>query len=421
MIQFLFLTAIALLFLPGLLLWRLELVRKLDLPARLAVAFAGGLLLVSLLMFGCTLIGVQWSRANLGIALLACTIAGVAAIRGSGSGRGRQRWVVWLPVLTIVAILVYAAGNARITCADLIYFWGSKGVHFDQARRINAELLRYSDYYLLHPDYPPLVPLVYAWGALVARRLSWWGALLLTPLLLLATAAAFRGLARRDLGDERANLYTILLTALLGCCYAVTVMAGGADPTLLLFETLALTTLTFARPGERGALVLAAVALAGCVFTKVEGAAFAVTVILAFLITRRALRAALLTLLPPLLLLGSWIWWVKRERLLDSYGNRNPLHLDFLPAALSLVVLQVRYSSFYLPWVAALGPLVFVRNWRRAALPLLTGIGVIAYTLFFYLHAPVAGDLWFWIASSAERVLLTALMCFVVATAAGSE
>jgi hypothetical protein len=51
-------------------------------------------------------------------------------------------------------------------------------------------------------------------------------------------------------------------------------------------------------------------------------------------------------------------------------------------------------------------------------LPLLTGAGVIAYTLYFYLHD--ANPAW-WIASSAERVLLTALACFVVASAAASE
>ncbi|MCU1244534.1 MAG: hypothetical protein JWN02_444 [Acidobacteria bacterium] len=336
-------------------------------------------------------------------------------------GRVRPALHSWGFPLAVIAILFYAAADARMTCADLIYFWGTKGVHFDQARQINAEFLRYSDYYLMHPDYPPLVPLIYAWGTLVARTFSWWGALELTPLFLLATAASFRGLVRRELGEERATLYTLLLTTLLGCCYAVTSIGGGGDAPLILFETIALTALTFARPGERGALVVAAVALAGCVFTKVEGTAFALVVVLAFLITRKRVRAAALTLLPPLLLIGSWIWWVKRQKLLDSYGSRNPLSPALLPEALRLTVLKVQYGTFYLPWLAAFSPLAFTRNWRRASLPLLTGAGVIGYTIFFYLHAPAPDVLWLWIATSVERVLITTLMCFVVATAAGSE
>jgi hypothetical protein len=226
---------------------------------------------------------------------------------------------------------------------------------------------------------------------------------------------------RRELGEERATLYTLLLTTLLGCCYAVTSIGGGGDAPLILFETIALTALTFARPGERGVLVVAAVALAGCVFTKVEGTAFALVVVLAFLITRKRVRAAALTLLPPLLLIGSWIWWVKRQKLLDSYGSRNPLSPALLPEALRLTVLKVQYGTFYLPWLAAFSPLAFTRNWRRASLPLLTGAGGIGYTIFFYLHAPAADVLWLWIATSVERVLITTLMCFVVATAAGSE
>jgi hypothetical protein len=426
MTLFLFVAAIALLTIPGLILCRLTFVRSLDLPGRLAIGFAGGLLFTSLLMYACTLLGLQWSRVNLGIALLLLGAAGLrtALIRPSATFSPGEKAVTNARhgtfTIAVIAILVYAAADARMTCADLIYFWGSKGVHFDQARRINAEFLRFSDYYLMHPDYPPLLPLIYAWGTLVSRTFSWWGAVVLTPLFLLATAAAFRGLVRRQLGDERAGLYTLLLTTLLGCCYAITSVGGGGDAPLILFETIALTALTFARPGERGPLVIAAVALAGCVFTKVEGTAFAVVVVLAFVVTRRRVRTAVLTIFPALLLIGSWIWWVKRQKLLDSYGSRNPLSPALLPETLRLTVLKVRYGTLYLPWVAAFAPLAFTRNWRRAALPLLTGAGVIAYTLFFYLHAPAPDVLWLWIATSVERVLITALMCFVVATAAGS-
>ncbi|MCU1244535.1 MAG: hypothetical protein JWN02_445 [Acidobacteria bacterium] len=50
MTQLLFVAAVALLTLPGLILCRLAFVRQLDVPGRLAIAFGGGLVFTSLLM-----------------------------------------------------------------------------------------------------------------------------------------------------------------------------------------------------------------------------------------------------------------------------------------------------------------------------------------------------------------------------------
>jgi len=109
----------------------------------------------------------------------------------------------------------------------------------------------------------------------------------------------------------------------------------------------------------------------------------------------------------------------QQDGFVDNYGKGGkPLHLELTGKVLAITAREASYDALYLPWLAALGPLPFGRHARRALLPLLTGLGVIAYTLFFYLHEP---DPSWWIASSAARVLLTALMAFVVASAAASE
>ena len=84
----------------------------------------------------------------------------------------------------------------------------------------------------------------------------------------------------------------------------------------------------------------------------------------------------------------------------------------------TVTVREAGYGAFYLPWLAGGVPFAFGRNWRRAALPLFVFAGLLASCVYFYLHgnAPV-----WWIKSSAERVLLSALMTLLVAAAAASE
>jgi hypothetical protein len=264
----------------------------------------------------------------------------------------------------------------------------------------------------MHPDYPPLLPLVYAWNSIVAHRFSYWGAILLTPFYLLATVLAFREFAAQK--TKHAAAYAMLLAALLAFGFASGRAAGGADPQLIMFEVIALSALTFA-----DARLIAAIALAGAVLTKVEGAAFAAVLIVAYAITRRNLRAIATVAAPAIILLASWIAFAKTNGLLDSYARGGtPLQFDKLGLVLYVTSVEASYRAMYLPWLAALAPLFIARQWRRAALPLLVAGGALLYTIFFYLHQ--ADTVW-WIKASADRVLLTPLAAFVVASAAASE
>lgn len=157
--------------------------------------------------------------------------------------------------------------------------------------------------------------------------------------------------------------------------------------------------------------------------TKVEGMVFAVVLLVALLMLRRGVLRAFATIAPSLLLLGTWIAFCGKHHLLDSYakaGQKTDWSLSGL--ILRKTFAMASYQAFYLPWLASLAPLSLGRQWRRAALPLLVVGGSLAYTFFFYLHIDVRlGDPAWWVASSAERVLLTPLMALVVAAAAASE
>ena len=400
---------------PGMVLWRLPLVGRLDLGARLAIAFAGGVAIVTLLLYVYNFAHIPWTRTTVGVPLLAMGCVATAFRRWQPAKAGPHTWI---PFLIFVALTIYGVATARETCGDLIFFWGPKGQRFHYAGKIDADFLGYSHYYLMHHDYPPLLPLGYAWASLVAHRFSWWGALFFTPIALLAIPAAFRGLAAPAVGGDRARWYAVLLAAILGYGFAIGMVAGAAEPPLLLFEVIAIGALTFAGD-QRDGQILAAIALAAVAFTKVEGAAFvAITVVAYLIVTHKAVRSALIAL-PAVFLLASWILFCWRHNLLDSYGRaKSGMHLELLGETLTGTLRQASYNVAYVPWIATLAPLAITRRFRRAMLPLIVAIGTIASTLFFYLHADNPSS---WIDASAQRVLLTPLVCLVVASAAASE
>jgi predicted membrane-bound mannosyltransferase len=74
---------------PGTIVWRLEGVRRLDLAARLAIAFACGLLITATLFYLYSLAHVPWTRMTIGVPLLVLGLIGVwgRASRAPGPAR----------------------------------------------------------------------------------------------------------------------------------------------------------------------------------------------------------------------------------------------------------------------------------------------------------------------------------------------
>src|SRR5262249_8258882 len=181
----------------------------------------------------------------------------------------------------VLGVVAYAAGTARATAADYVLFWGTKGQRFAQARAIDVDFLRDPMHYLIHPDYPPLLPCLYAWASLVAGRFAWGAALLSFPLFLAFTALTLYGFATPRVGRRTAAEYACLLAVLLGFLGLSNMIGGDAEPVLFLFEVLTLSALMFAGGGAAGRAA-AAVGLAGAVLTKIEGTVFAALVVAAY-------------------------------------------------------------------------------------------------------------------------------------------
>lgn len=398
-------------------LLRLDALRELPRTARLATSFLLGQFFNTLLLWAASALHIGWSRALVWVAFALCAAASWTQWRELAPARPRTRGALALVALPL-ALLAYGIATARLTCGDLLFFWGPKAQRFFVAGKIDTDFLRFPHYFLMHSDYPPLVPLTYVSGSLAAHRLSWWGTLWLTFVLVAAMTAILHGVALRELGAARAMRFAALLAAVVTCGIVAGRAAGAADTMLYAYEALALVFLTFLRP-SRGATMLASLALAAAVLTKVEGAAFAAVAIAAFALTSRRLRESLVLALAPGACLGLWLAFATHHQLLDSYrrGGQS-LHLANLGEVLRATVRQASYGAAWLPWIAVVVPLLLGTRWKRAAIPLLVAAGSFAYTIYFYLHET---DPSWWIRTSAERVLLTTLIALVAAAAAAAQ
>lgn len=421
---------VAYLLLPliGIGIWRVETVRKLPLAARLAVAFATGVLITTVVMASMALVGLQWNRTRLFIILGVIAAIGVWNRRSStpsspprselsikvGSdpssilNSARRLWQP-APILVLVLLTAYGVMTARESAGDLHFFWGPKAVRFFRAGGIDPAYLRTPDYQPAHPDYPPLIPLLYAWShTLSSSELSYWAAVAATLLFLGGTVFLVQGASGDRLG-------ALLVAATLSWAYALGFAAGGADPPLIFFQALTLVALTFLRE-ERGSDLVAAIGLAGAAWTKIEGATFAIAVVLALLLVRRDWKRAIRISILPAILLGSWVVFVRVAHLLELYrGAAMDLYWSALPGTLRTMAKTATYELWGLPWLVPLVLLALGRNRHEAALPLVVTILTAGVSVFFYIHLP---DPTWWILASAPRVLLTPLLALLVAALA---
>jgi hypothetical protein len=393
--------------------WRLEGVRRLGMDGRLAIAGAAGAVITAALMTTMSVVGVQWSRTRLFLVLLPLVAIALAAARVRAAGR--TTWKPSVPAIGIVLLLgvtAYGLLTARETCGDLLFFWGSKGLHFFRSGSIDVDYLRNPNHYLSHADYPPLLPLLFAWSTTLSRQFSWWGALLLSGLCLTGIIAVIRA-------GTRDTLSALLGASVLAYTLAQAQTAGAADPLLLFFEAIAVGALLFidanGKDDQRTQTIIAAIGVAGAVATKVEGASFAIAVLLAMLIDRRTVKRSLSVVLPAALFLGLWLWFVISHGLLDTYRGNGTLSFQFLTTALRETLRLSDYNAWWIPWIAPL-IVVLLGDLRRARLPLLVAALTLGATLVFYLKT--SGDPTYLIVTSARRVLLTPLLMLVLAAAA---
>ena len=406
------------------------------------LALLFGLLVLHTWMVLSSGLGIGWSRVTLFIPLVSVVILAVTwSARRSAHSQGPSQFpgisleelgVVRLLtggiLFLIVGLFLRWAYGLKLVHADFMYHWGVKGERFFLHRGIDWDYLALPENGIYHPDYPLLVPDLYAAlavgrGHFDDRAQQLWAGLFLIVLV----SSCVRYLDARGSGHwtgSVAAIGVVAATAAFGLAYF---QAGGPDlpfSALFLVATVEISNLT-ASGGNRAhqgvadgsALrvgVLAAL-LAAC---KLEGL-FAATALVGlagaalFLRSRRSgaqlatgLRTtagtALALVLPLLISAGPWLLGVRRYDLFQSASNTGQIRLENLASILSAmweVLLMPQWQGLCL--VVLITPLLmFSRRSRWAAVFILLQLAFYGYAYLTSPHEPV-----FFVKSNFPRLL----------------
>jgi hypothetical protein len=397
--------------------------RVFGLPTRAVLSGGVGMVLVSWTMTLFALPGLRWGPLVLLVAaafsaalrLLMLTRGDAVAAPAPPDGRpGAGRAIV--PIARgITAVSVFAALAATLaggsTSADLVLFWGPKAQQFAIARTIDAGFLGSPFLEYLHVYYPPLVPNVFALGAMAAGRFPWGAATLTFPLLLAATAIGLAGILKTGSGPLPAAAVTALVTCGIALVGIRALVPGNAEPFLLFFEILAVALLLTPAAASTGGKLLAGIFLAGAATSKVEGFPFVLAATLLFALVerenlRRTLRSTALLLGPTVLSLGAWLAFGEVHRLFHGYRGYGEVlapRWDRLPGIMATIGADLWKSGYALPWLVPLAVLLLSgRTGRRVLLPI--GIAVLLAGFLVFTYLTTAGDPTMLIHWSAARV-----------------
>jgi hypothetical protein len=259
--------------------------------------------------------GVPWSPLLL--AALAGILYGLAwRLLPRGPGRlpamsSDWGWGDGLALFALAAATLIAL-TAWIATPDFVYHWGIKGARFYSTRGVDYSYLARSWNWVLHPDYPNLLPETFAVTALLAGGFD-------VPAMMLETAVLFALLlaaAREGLRQGRADRFTrqagVALVALAGGTFWIaSLLPGGADGMIALALAAALPPLL--RPPDRAGDFQIGVIAAFAAASKIEGMPLAAFLILVqwgrhvWIGRRLHLGPALRTGLPASVVILPWL------------------------------------------------------------------------------------------------------------------
>lgn len=398
---------------------------------RFSAAFVMGVVVFTVWLTLLSTVGIRWSAASVVAPLAIGSIAGAIVLSRrvalAGNDGGETGTVAWLAGGLALAAgsghLVLMALTSRATSIDLLYFWGVKAQRFAELGAIDATLLADPLAVHMHSNYPPLLPIVYAWGIGLAGRLPWQMALASCAVWLVAGVPLLRDLLGRVMHRDEATMASSFWFLAMALAVPASLSAGNAEPAMVLFSSVAVAALL-----ERSARWLAVVALAGIVLTKNEGlvvfaliagAAVARDILEGTRGARLARRAAAVVLV-PLAALGAWLLFEALHGVPMEDVTREKAGVMALGRAGEVAAGMMKNldaGSAGIAWLVA--ALLIAKSWRRwrALLPAIApALGTLAFLFVYYLH--FRGDgLDVWMRWTMPRVSLGALAAALVGAA----
>lgn len=364
---------------------------------RIVISSLAGLVASHLILLGSSLLGLRWQPVWLLPTLLLAALAAWLGRRprpvGQPSSPARLDWGEAIAALALVSYAVYAVALLSLH-PDFIFHWGIKGHKLYLAQGVDFTYLTRPWNNHLHPDYPLLLPMLFALTALFGAGFDEAAMMLWSVFFFLLSLLALRELLLR-LRPSRAAVGTAQATvAVVAAMFGVGYLqAGGADWMIVLAVMAAMVPL-LAGTGDRSDVQIAFIA-GFAAAAKIEGAPLAVFLLVLHLERRwRSSRSgherwrSLSRALPlPVLVIGLWAWtaWAHDLFLASNTGDFRWSRATVLLPALFASLLTVNWHAFSFS-LLALPFLAFAREWRGGALLCLLQL---LFYLYIYMSAPV--------------------------------
>ncbi len=386
---------------------------------RFALVLAAGMVTLHLTLTVFQLIGLSWRWGWLAAGVALCTLLTWRLPRAAPPARDPDRPLLgWGSAAAAVAVLVFAVLAARlwILFPDFIYHWGIKAQKFLLHGGIDFAYLARPWNWRIHPDYPNLLPELYAVTGLLGGRFREPAAMLWSALFLALAVAGVRqalitGGASR-FAIEAGTATSAAAAAGFGIGYR---MGGAADWAMAGALALALPAL-LGPPRDTGdAQIGLAAALAAS--AKIEGVALA-ALLVAVQLTRRWLDARRVPLralasagLAPALVIAAWLGSCLRHDLflptnagVPSLDRIGPLLRAYAETLLLREWHGFDVAALFVPPLLLLVP-------RLRPLAAVTVLQLLFYS-YVYLSAPLALE--DFVRSNFPRLLLHLLPAALV-------
>ena len=373
---------------------------------RWTLQFLAGAVAFHLLLTSLDFLGVPWSRAALVLPL--------GAVAALGLRRRRERMGLpsdlgWGDAAALFALIVFGLFALTLWTAtpDFLFHWGIKGHRFFLTRGVDYAWLAKEWNFVVHPDYPNLLPELFAGTALLAGRFE-EPALMLWSVLFFALLLAAGREALRQAGVPRplAQAGLAALAFALAAFGLGNRMAGAADwmPALALVAAMP----ALLRPPDPAGDLEVGIAAAFAAASKLEGMPLAAS--LAGVQFLRRIAAERRIDLQAALPLGMFtaavsVPWALRTFHHGLYQNFNTgtLDLDRAPVVFRALINTLAGENWHglNTIMLALPLLLLLRRTRAIA-------AVVSLQTFFYfwIYFSATMDIEFLVVSSFPRLAL---------------
>lgn len=370
-----------------------------------------------LVLFAMALLALPWSLPAVAAVILC--IAGIAvtivsrrrpfrSYRERAADLGYQKYLALAAdLLTLTLLIGYAFYATTVSGSEngFIGIWGVKARTFLEVRGIDWDFLSDPSHESTHPDYPPLIPLLFAFLSMARGGWDLRSIGLLFPFITLGVLLIVRQVLWRQSNSTLvASMGTLAVASL-----AMSPYIGLAEGPLIAFSTAGVLILREAvRPGNelmvtKGALLIGLAAL-----TKNEGVTIAIAVAIAFGLVCHACPRRVLSLWPAVLVPLIWtlcrfVFGLHTDLTSGPMAGRVWKHLHQVPDLVRIMMRHPPGNGLF--WIGVgLGLLLTLRRALREEIFTTSVIGLqYSFVLLAYLSTPQ--DLEWHIQWSFDRVV----------------